>query len=324
MSEPGDFVPPPQWRTHDFKKAKDYFDSHAGRSYDDAVASGKIYSDFIEPQLTSEAIATLSFVCDVTGSVGTWPATMFSKLPYLELEAQEYLGKDLDINWSAIGDAHHTDQYPLQVRPFARGTKLKDYLEEIVKEGGGGGQTTETYEIAALYYTQKVVLPNAIHSVLIFFGDEKPYDYILPEHAKKYVGIDAKKRLLTKDVFAELKKKYSVYLIRKPYGTYNENNMSAVDVGIYEAWANLLGSDHIADISEAGRIVDVIFGILAKETGRIPYFRKEIEDRQKSEQVETVYKSLKTIHALPAPAQDKTKKKGHSGKSIMFPPPKKK
>ena len=47
-------------------------------------------------------------------------------------------------------------------------------------------------------------------------------------------------------------------------------------------------------------MVDVIFGILAKDTGRVDYFRKEIEARQKAGQVKTVYKALETVHALPS------------------------
>jgi hypothetical protein len=58
-------------------------------------------------------------------------------------------------------------------------------------------------------------------------------------------------------------------------------------------------------------VVDVIFGILAKETNKIDYFKDEIEGRQRPDQVDTVYKSLKTIHALPAEVKDS------GGKSVF-------
>ena len=61
-----------------------------------------------------------------------------------------------------------------------------------------------------------------------------------------------------------------------------------------------MGEDHVVELPDAKRVVDVIFGILARETGRIEYFREEIEGRQDPDQVKTVYKSLATIHKLPA------------------------
>ena len=50
----------------------------------------------------------------------------------------------------------------------------------------------------------------------------------------------------------------------------------------------------------------------AKETGRVDYFKGELEGRQKPNQVKTVYKSLHDVHLLP----DKIKGKD-AGKSVM-------
>ena len=76
--------------------------------------------------------------------------------------------------------------------------------------------------------------------------------------------------------------------------------MSSTDTEIRERWVQILGSDRVCDLPDPKRVVDVIFGILAKVTNRIDDFKLEIEARQKPEQVKTVYKSLATIHvALP-------------------------
>jgi hypothetical protein len=72
--------------------------------------------------------------------------------------------------------------------------------------------------------------------------------------------------------------------------------MSSQDREIRDRWVELLGADRVVDLPEAGRVVDVIFGILANETGRFADFKEEIEGRQTPEQVATVYKSLKSIH----------------------------
>jgi len=316
MSESGDYSPGP-WAGHDFSSARRSYDAYVGRSYDAAVTAGKATKDLIPDRIATNSSAPLIIVIDETGSMGDWPATIFSKLPYLENEGKEYLGEDFEIAFMAIGDAYNSEQYPLQVRPFAKGLQLKDRLKELVIEGKGGGQTTETYELAALYANEKVDISKAIKPIMIFIGDEKCYDTIDPVAAKDLMGINLEKTLTTRAVFEKLKEKYSVYLIRKAYGSTGDNSMSSDDKTITDHWAKLLGEDHISNLPKAERVVDVIFGILAKETGRIAYFEQELEDRQLKDKdgdkkVDMVYKSLRTIHAIPDKARSV-----HTGKSVM-------
>ncbi len=297
MSESGDYDPGP-WRGHDFGSARRVYDAHVGRSYGDAVSVGKKAKDLIPTSLETKSESPLVIACDVTGSMGEWPATMFSKLPYLELEGKEYLGDTMEISFAAVGDAY-CDSYPLQVRPFTSGKELEKRLKELVIEGGGGGQVSESYDLTALYYARKVEMPNAINPVFIFIGDEKLYEFVDKDQAKEYVGVSLEKRLSTRELIDELKRKYSVYLVRKPYEESDGDGMSSTDKQIHKMWASYLGEDHIAILPEAGRVVDVIFGILAKETSRIEYFEDELKGRQKLDQVRTVMKSLNSIHYLP-------------------------
>jgi len=293
MSESGSYNPGP-WRNHNFKAAKKKYDVHVGRSYEDALSKRKNIKDIIEKTLKTKSKSPLVIACDVTGSMGEWPATIFSKLPYLELEGKEYLGEDLEISFAAVGDVY-SDDYPLQVRKFESGIKLKKRLKELVIEGGGGGQMMESYDLTALYYARKVKTSNGSKPIFIFIGDEGCYDFVDKEAAKKYTGIDLKKRLSTKAVMKELQKKYSVYLIRKPYDSKGDS-MSSIDKKIYKQWEEMLGEDRISILPDPSRVVDVIFGILAKETERLEYFKEEIEERQRDDQVDAVMKALDTIH----------------------------
>lgn len=314
MAEYSDYSPG-AWEGHDFKSARRDYDVHVDRSYGDAKSKGVDPSSLVPDSITTQSSAPLIVVVDVTGSMGEWPAVMFSKLPYLEYEAKEYLGEDMEICWAAIGDANTTDDYPLQVRPFTKGTDLKDELEKLVIEGGGGGQGKETYELAALFFARNFSMPNAIRRpVIIFIGDEKPWPDVSVTHAKKWSRVDLEKTLLTKSIFEELKSRFSVYVIRKPYEQSSGDSMSSSDKEIRRTWSELLGEDHIADLPIADRVVDVIFGILAKETERVEYFKEEIEHRQLPEQVEVVYKSLNTVHQLPPGSDSKT---AETGRSIM-------
>jgi hypothetical protein len=311
MSESGDYDPGP-WRGHDFSSARRDYDIHVGRSYEDAVSTGKDPKSLVPKTLCTKSESPLVIACDVTGSMGDWPATMFSKLPYLELEGKEYLGPSMEISWAGIGDAY-CDNYPLQVRPFASGTDLKKELKELVIEGGGGGQIMESYDLGALYYARNVEMHNAIKPMFIFIGDEAIYDFVDKDQAKKWAYATLESRLSGVNAIRELQKRYSVYLVHKPYGSSGGSGdyRSSETEKVYRQWSDILGEDHVAYLPDPQRVVDVIFGIMAKETGRIDYFREELTGRQKPGQVEQVLKSLYSIHNLP----DGSKKK-LSGKSV--------
>jgi len=310
MSESGDYDPGP-WGGYDFKSARKSYDAHVGRSYSDAVRTGKDLDEMLEKKVSTKSTSPLVIACDVTGSMGDWPATMFSKLPYLENEGKEYLGKDMEICFAAIGDAY-SDKYPLQVRPFTKGKDLEKRMKELVIEGGGGGQTSESYDLAALYFANNADMPNAIKPILIFIGDEGLYEHVDKQQAKNIIGINFEERLSTKQLFEQLKTKYSVYLVRKPYENTGRDGMSSTDQRIYKQWEELLGAENISILPEPGRVVDVIFGILAKETNRIDYFRDELTGRQKPDQVKTVLKALETIHCIEGAPDRKKLKAGMS------------
>ena len=300
MSEAGDYDPGP-WQGANFTSLRHDYDVHVGRSYSDAKSTGKTVNNPSKLITKSEAPVVIS--CDVTGSMGDWPATIFGKLPYLDLEGKEYLGPTMEISFVAQGDAF-SDNYPLQVRPFASGLELEKELKELIIEGNGGGNGGESYDLPALYYARHVEMPNAIHPIFIFIGDEPLYKTSIADKAKA-VGISMDKNMPIEDVIKELQKKFAVYLVQKSYGSGGDSSDSSVT----RQWEKLLGEDYIAQLPEASRVVDVIFGIFAKEVGRIDYFTKELQGRQTSAQVKTVMKSLQSIHLtspksmkkLPAP-----------------------
>ncbi|MDO8599005.1 MAG: hypothetical protein Q7S02_02765 [bacterium] len=331
MSESGDYSGS-EWSGHDFRGAYDRYDRHAGRSYADAKASGKAAGDLIPERLTTVSPSPLVIRCDVTGSMHEAPKTMFAKLPLLAHEVRtEYLGEHAELSFGAIGDAT-CDSYPMQLRPFAALTappkrvaktpwedpEIAKRLQELVIEGGGGGQQTESYELTALYDARLIEMPNAVRPIWIGIGDEMPYPETNLDEVQRLCRIHLDRALPTADVFAELQRKFAVYFIQLPYNgeVGVRDGMTEDTRKIRARWVKLLGEDRVAMLLDPSRIVDVILGILATETGRVGYFRGELEGRQDPNQVETVYKSLATVHRLPADAQ----KQLGSGKSTLHRP----
>lgn len=307
MSEAGDYVPAPHWQgvNDDFKSARRAYDDAARRSYDDKVAKvAKVdikAGDHVPEFLETNCESPLVILCDGTGSMGDWPATIFSKLPYLEYEGQEYLGDDMEISFAVVGDGY-SDKYPLQVRPFAKGVDMKAQLEKLILEGNGGGTGEESYELGALYYANNCRMPEAIRKpICIFIGDEGIYSTVSETQAATWARVDEKK-LTPAAVFKKLTEKFNVYVIRKPYGS-SGNNPSSAETKIQNQWIGFLGEENVVSLPVADRVVDVIFGILAKETGRIDYFEKELKDRQGKDadgdkKIAMVMKSLVTMHKI--------------------------
>lgn len=315
MAETSDYDPGP-WRGHDFKTARARYDAHVDRSYADAKKSKVDPTALVPKSITTKSQSPLVIVCDVTGSMTDWPSVIFSKLPYLDIEGKSYLGDDMEISFAAVGDIF-SDQYPLQVQPFGKGKELEEYLKKFVVEGGGGGQTCESYDIAALYYARNCEMPNAVRPIIILIGDEGLYDNVDKEGAKNWANVDLSERMTVHYVIRELQRKFSVYAIRKMYDHGTIDGMSDLDKRLHQQWEKLLGEDHVVVLPKADRVVDVIFGILAKETGKDEYFEDEITARQRPDQVETVMKSLNSIHRLGAkslkklPPADKGKSVTH-------------
>ena len=127
-----------------------YSDSGAARvhpSLDPFGVSMRESRDSAEhPQ--SVAIAVLF---DVTGSMRRVPRALQGKLPQLLglLLRKGYVAHP-QIMFGAIGDAT-CDRAPLQVGQFESDNRMDDDLGRILLEGGGGGQKTESYELA-LYF----------------------------------------------------------------------------------------------------------------------------------------------------------------------------
>ncbi len=311
MAEGDDYTPAPWAAKHDFTAARKTYDAHAGRSYADASASKVSSSNLVPARIETKSTHPLIIRCDVSGSMGGWPNTIFSKLPYLEHEVRtEYLGDDAEISFGAIGDTG--DSYPLQIQPFTIGEAMKTSLTSLIIEGGGTGPGSccEAYAVAALYDARNVRFPkSAGKPPYIIIGDEKPYHTVGKNEALNFAKATMEEsRLSAEQIFTELRDRYSVYLILKPYGgeSLSGDELPRVTKDVYDRWVEILGADRIALLDDPGRVVDVIFGLLARESDRIDYFRDEIEGRQNPDQVGTVYKSLFTVHG--GRTREKTKR----------------
>ena len=106
----------------------------------------------------------IAVLFDVTGSMRTVPRVLQTKLPQLLglLQRQGY-ASDPQIMFGAIGDAT-CDRVPLQVGQFESDNRMDEDLARIVLEGGGGGQKTESYELAMYFLVSSATMSATLMS----------------------------------------------------------------------------------------------------------------------------------------------------------------
>jgi hypothetical protein len=188
----------------------------------------------------SLAIAVLF---DVTGSMGHVPRTLQTKLPgLLGLLMRKGYVEHPQILFGAVGDAT-CDRAPLQVGQFESDNRMDDDLGRILLEGGGGGQMTESYELAMYFMARHTELDcldkRGRRGYLFLIGDELAYPKVKAREVRKVIGDEATEDIGVAAILEELRRKYEVYFII-PEGAHH-----AGDDRLTEFWRGHLGQNVI-------------------------------------------------------------------------------
>lgn len=188
----------------------------------------------------STAIAVLF---DVTGSMGHVPRQLQTRLPDLfEVLLNRGYATDPQVLFGAIGDAT-CDRVPLQIGQFESDNRMDDDLGRIVLEGGGGGQRTESYELAMYFMARHTdidcVTKRGRRGYLFIIGDEMAYPTVKPAEVRRIIGDNLGEPIRTEAIVAELTQMYDVYFILPAGASYTG------DQQILSYWRRLLGPNVI-------------------------------------------------------------------------------
>ena len=278
--------------------------------------------------IKSSKESPIVIILDVTGSNIEFARIVYDKAPMLfgQIEQQGYL-KDFDICFVATGDAT-CDGAPLQVCDFQSGIALDEQLKKLFLEGYGGGQRTETYELAAHFFNRCCEMPNAKTPMLFIIGDEAPYPCLEPQMAEDIMGKSTGETLETKTIFAEMFKKFkgNAFFLQNPYCGDRKDTRSTNE--IRKEWISYMGSvnsEKIIPIHEEKSVVDVILGTIAmvSRTKNINGYIEDMKGRgQTQKRIGYVQKSLKGLETSLVPYVDidlpvkKGKKRGSGGRKL--------
>lgn len=213
----------------------------------------------------SNALAIGVFL-DVTGSMGRIPEMLIRhKLGSLMDTLIDHGIEDPQVMFSAIGD-HITDRAPLQVGQFESGTEeLNDCLSKIFLEGGGGGQSKESYMLAWLIAGRHTAIDcfekRRTKGFLFTIGDEMSWDSADPHRLSGIMGSRLGEPIHARQVLQDAQEKYHVFHIHINETGYRNNPV------IMEYWRDLLGErflvldDHTALAELIASTVAVISGV---------------------------------------------------------------
>lgn len=208
----------------------------------------------LDSDVCPQATAVACFF-DVTGSMNTVPRRLLAKLPALHSVIR--LGGYLEfpqIMFGAIGDAT-CDHVPLQVGQFEFGNEADENLANFVLEGGGGGQKTESYELA-LYFLAHMTRTDCWdkrrkRGYAFMIGDEMAYRAVKPRETADVLGRTIGERIPVEAILAEVLRRWDLYYILPAGSSY------VGDSEVLGFWRNLLGQN-VIELGDLDKVCEVI------------------------------------------------------------------
>jgi hypothetical protein len=180
---------------------------------------------------------------DVTGSMGKVVRGIHADLPRLHemLLGHQYIPHP-QILFAAVGDAT-CDQVPLQVGQFESDNRMDQNLENMILEGGGGGQMTESYELAMYVAARHTAIDcwekRQRKGYLFLIGDEMAYPFVKYHQVNKLLGDGLQADIPLETIIAEVRQRYHLYFVI-PGGAAH-----GVDRNVLAFWGNYLGEQSI-------------------------------------------------------------------------------
>jgi hypothetical protein len=206
---------------------------------------------------------------DVTGSMGGIPVTLQKKLPeLLGLLLRKGYVTDPQILFGAIGDAT-CDGIPLQVGQFESDNRMDENLENIFLEGGGGGQQTESYELAMYFIARHTDIDcwnkRKHKGYLFLIGDEMAYPSVKKREVRNLIGDGAERDIPTAEIVRELQQRYHVFYILPRAASYGG------DARILGFWRKLLGQ-HVLELEDPEAVCETIALTIGMMEGTIDLY----------------------------------------------------
>jgi hypothetical protein len=206
---------------------------------------------------------------DVTGSMGIYAHDIaVNHLPRLmNMILDSKIVTDPHLMFMGIDDIH-CDICPLQVSQFEADIKIVEQLRDIYLVGGGGGNDSESYDLAwyfAANYTKIDSFDKRGEPGFIFtFGDEKaPVQNVSKRQFERNFNDSVEKRDMSpKEMLEGAQKRYQVFHVIIEQGNYCNSHLSDV----HKSWTDMLGNNALF-LRDSEYLTDVIMATLSIASG---------------------------------------------------------
>lgn len=204
---------------------------------------------------------------DDTGSMGFLAETLIRKGLGVLIE-EIYFRKpvtDPHVMCMAVGDAWF-DSAPLQVTQFESDIRLVDQLGKFFIEGGGGGNTCESYNLPWYFAATRTkcdsILKRRKKGYLFTVGDEPPPPKLLAKHARRFLGDSLQTDLSTRDILAMASKSWEIFhiIIAEGHGCKRHPEQ------VREPWVDLLGQRAIV-LDDHDKLAELIVSTIQLNEG---------------------------------------------------------
>jgi hypothetical protein len=253
----------------------------------------------------------IAVLFDVTGSMREVPKIMQTRLPQLLglLQRKAYV-PDPQILFGAIGDAT-CDRVPLQIGQFESDNRMDENLEAIFLEGGGGGQRTESYELAMYFLARHTDIDDwnkrGRRGYAFIIGDEMAYPTVKSSEVRDWIGDTLSEDIRVEAIVQELRRHYHVFYLLPNAASYGG------DREILGFWRALLGKN-VLELEDAHAVCEVIALTIGMTEGQIDLSHGTAHLREAGVDERTLQHVSRALAKLPAgETADKVSSTGHVG-----------
>jgi hypothetical protein len=168
----------------------------------------------------------------------------------------------------AIGDIQ-CDRAPLQVTQFEADIRIADQLTELWLEGGGGGNSYESYDLPWAFAARKTKIDcfdkRGKKGYLFTIGDELPPRTASRELIKESMGINSQTDMTADEYLKEAQERYNVFHVVVEEGHYFQHSGAMVR----KNWTRVLGKKAIF-LNDHKYISEVITAVIQVNEGMDP------------------------------------------------------
>lgn len=179
---------------------------------------------------------------DVTGSMGAAAKACAAKLNEIMTSLYEKVN-DIQFMTMAIGDFSY-DRAPLQVSQYESDIRILEQMDQIYFEGGGGGNSFESYTAAwyfALRHTKLDCHNRGKKGIIITLGDEPLNPYLPRGAVENVIGDKLQGDIDTQDLYREVTEKFDVYHISVDD---NDSSYRYHQIDADATWKRVIGENY--------------------------------------------------------------------------------